>query len=397
MSDNVSGTPTDNLSAPLFDVVFYGNILDGFSVEQVKASFAKLFKLSDEKVEQIFSTSRVVLKANVTEAVSEKFLQALKNAGAEVAVEAKNVTPKVELALEEIPETAPVETVATDSSDEQGVTQFNERVTREEIEPAASQASSSDDTEADIYQAPEAELTHSVSSDEYGSLERGIRGDYEFSMGSVISEAWALVSGNKMAVFVAFLLYCAAYVGIAMGAGLIFGVPMAFMTDSPVMVGVLAVLQQLVIMLVGMPLWLGLAMVGVKLSIGVPAPAGSVFGYFNRTLKLFATMILMYLMILIGLMLLVIPGIYLMIAYSQAMLLVADKNLSPWQALESSRKAVGHHWFGVFGVMFVLWFIVALSMIPLGIGLIWTMPLVLIAMGIIYRNMFGVSSVTVAE
>lgn len=69
MSDNVSGTPTDNLSAPLFDVVFYGNILDGFSVEQVKASFAKLFKLSDEKVEQIFSTSRVVLKANVTEAV----------------------------------------------------------------------------------------------------------------------------------------------------------------------------------------------------------------------------------------------------------------------------------------------------------------------------------------
>lgn len=182
-----------------------------------------------------------------------------------------------------------------------------------------------------------------------------------------------------------------------MGAGLIFGVPMAFMGDSPLLIGVFAVVQQLVIMLVGMPLWLGLAMVGVKLSIGAPAPAGSVFGYFNRTLMLFGTILLMYILILIGFMLLIIPGIYLMIAYSQSMLLVADKGLSPWQALESSRKAVGHHWFGMFGVMFVLWFIVGLSMIPLGIGLIWTMPLVLIAMGVIYRNMFGVSSVTVAE
>lgn len=392
MSDNVSGTSTDNLSTPLFDVVFYGNILDGFSVEHVKAGFAKLFKLSDQKIEQIFSSSRVVLKANVSEAVSEKFLQALKNVGAEVLVEAKNIAPKVELALEEIPEAAPTETVAEDTSADQAVTQYNEAVSREDIQPATA-----DTAEANIYQAPEAELTHSASSDEYGSLERGIAGDYNFSVGGVISEAWALVSGNKMTVFVAFLLYCAAYVGIAMGAGLIFGVPMAFMGDSPLLIGVFAVVQQLVIMLVGMPLWLGLAMVGVKLSIGAPAPAGSLFGYFNRTLALFGTLLLMYLLILIGFILLVIPGIYLMIAYSQSMLLVADKGLSPWQALESSRKAVGHNWFGIFGVMIVLWFIVALSMIPLGIGLIWTMPLVLIAMGVIYRNMFGVSSVTVAE
>lgn len=87
MSDNVSGTSIDNPDAPLFDVVFYGNILDGFSVEQVKASFAKLFKLSNDKVEQIFSSSRVVLKANVTEAVASRFEAALREAGADVTLE----------------------------------------------------------------------------------------------------------------------------------------------------------------------------------------------------------------------------------------------------------------------------------------------------------------------
>lgn len=388
MSDSLSANPAEATAEPLFDVVFHGEILDGFELENVKASFAQLFKLSMEKVEQIFASSRVVLKPNINEPTAEKFQRALQGVGAQVSLESKSV--KEELALLEEPSAEVEETASepTDVTAESEVQQDEAVAAVSAEEPAA---------EANIYQAPEAELTHSASSDEYGSLERGISGDYQFSFGEILSEGWALVSGNKLTVFIAFLLYIAAYMGIAMGAGLVFGIPMAFMSDSVGMVGVMMGLQQLVIMLLGMPLWLGLAMVGVKLAIGAPAPAGSVFEYFGRMLSLFATVVLMYLLIAVGLLLLVIPGIYLMIAYSQAMLLVVDKGLSPWQALEASRKAVSHHWFGIFGLMFVLWFIVLFSMIPLGIGLIWTLPLVLISMGVIYRNMFGVSSVTVAE
>jgi hypothetical protein len=37
-----------------------------------------------------------------------------------------------------------------------------------------------------------------------------------------------------------------------------------------------------------------------------------------------------------------------------------------------------------------------LSMIPLGIGLIWTMPWFTLCAGIIYRNAFGVEEETLA-
>ena len=74
--------------------------------------------------------------------------------------------------------------------------------------------------------------------------------------------------------------------------------------------------------------------------------------------------------------LLLIPGIYLSIAYRLAIPLVVERGLSPWQALEASRKAISQHWFKVFGLFFVLMLIMLLSMIPLGIGLIWTLPLI---------------------
>ena len=104
----------------------------------------------------------------------------------------------------------------------------------------------------------------------------------------------------------------------------------------------------------------------------------------------------MYIMVLIGFLLLVIPGIYLMIAYYMAMPLVVEKGMSPWQALETSRKAVTHRWFSVFGFFIVIAIILVVSSIPLGLGLIWTLPMVMIAYGILYRNMFGVEAETVA-
>ena len=70
--------------------------------------------------------------------------------------------------------------------------------------------------------------------------------------------------------------------------------------------------------------------------------------------------------------------------------LVVERGLSPWQALEASRKAITQHWFKVFGLFFVLMLIMLLSMIPLGIGLIWTLPLLIVTMGVLYRTIFGV-------
>jgi uncharacterized membrane protein len=89
----------------------------------------------------------------------------------------------------------------------------------------------------------------------------------------------------------------------------------------------------------------------------------------------------------------VVPGIYLSVAYILAIPLVVERGLSPWQALEASRKAISQHWFKVFGLFLLLGVLMSLSMIPFGIGLLWTIPLMVVSLGVLYRTIFGVRPV----
>ena len=102
------------------------------------------------------------------------------------------------------------------------------------------------------------------------------------------------------------------------------------------------------------------------------------------------TAIISMLLIYLGMFLLIIPGLYLAIAYMLAIPLVVERGLTPWQALEASRKAITQHWFKVFGLFLLLGLITLISAIPLGIGLVWSIPLFVIAMGVLYRTIFGV-------
>ena len=65
-----------------------------------------------------------------------------------------------------------------------------------------------------------------------------------------------------------------------------------------------------------------------------------------------------------------------------------DKRLSPWDSLEASRKAVTHHWFAVFGAAIVVYLLAMLLSLTL-VGVIWALPMMLLAYGILYRVIFG--------
>jgi uncharacterized membrane protein len=70
--------------------------------------------------------------------------------------------------------------------------------------------------------------------------------------------------------------------------------------------------------------------------------------------------------------------------------LIADKKLQPWQAMEASRKAITHRWLKVFFLLLAMSLIIFASMLPLFIGLIWTYPMSVVLIGILYREIFGV-------
>lgn len=209
-----------------------------------------------------------------------------------------------------------------------------------------------------------------------------------WEIGAVLSEAWALTKGFKATMWGAFLLYMAVVLGVSIIGGI---VTAGAASLSPTASIILMVVVQLAQLLISAPLGAGLFMIGIKRAASLPVNAFMVFDYFPKTLPLFFAYLLMLLLIAIGFVLLVIPGIYLMLAYALALPLLVNKDLGIWDALETSRKGITTCWFRFLGFGLLALLIVLIASIPLFIGLIWVMPWLYVAIGIIYRDLFGVS------
>lgn len=232
-----------------------------------------------------------------------------------------------------------------------------------------------------------------MADDNKNSIEKGLSGEYNFSIRAVIAEAWNKTNGAKWPIHLAFLYYFLVVFAI---------IVVLFIATAALSVGsesasipvFLQLVLQIGINLILLPVMMGIIMMGIQRAGGREINASTAFGYFSKMISLFLTLVVMYIMLAIGFMLLILPGVYLSVAYYMALPLVVEKNMGPWQALEVSRKTVTHRWFRMFGFLIVMAVIITISMIPLGIGLIWSLPLFIIAYGIIYRNMFGIEAVT---
>ncbi|VUD69178.1 hypothetical protein TDB9533_04544 [Thalassocella blandensis] len=243
---------------------------------------------------------------------------------------------------------------------------------------------------SNIYAAPDAELTQDVAGSEFSTLEKGIAGDYTLNYRDVLAEAWHKVQGAKGTIWLAVLLFFITNLAVGFSSGFI--LTMAIGASFPL---ASALLSQVLVIAITTPLTAGLMIIAIRRAADSSIRATSIFDYYGKIVPLFFTMLLLYLMLTLGFLLFVLPGIYLSIAYVFAMPLVVEKNLSPWQALEASRKAVTKRWFTIFAIFITVMFVFAISSLPLFIGLIWAIPWMSITMGILYRNIFGVENSTI--
>lgn len=121
---------------------------------------------------------------------------------------------------------------------------------------------------------------------------------------------------------------------------------------------------------------------------------------FSGSFKSWVSLLLLALvsgtLILLGYVCFIIPGIYLLVCYSCAGLLVLDQKLGFWEAMRLSRKTIHKQWFSVFGILFCA-VLVAISGILLyaltgiilfGIGIFFTIPFALFIQAEVYRHLF---------
>lgn len=209
--------------------------------------------------------------------------------------------------------------------------------------------------------------------------------EYDFDIIEMIKEGFRRIEGVKGTFLSAFAVYMVTAIAIHIILSLFF--PSLPPPAEPNYIN-----QQIVTILsypVLMPMMVGIIMLAINYSRGESLDFKSIFNYYHLTGKLALAGLLMYALTFMGVLLLILPGIYLSVAYVFTLPLIADKGMDVWEAMEYSRKTVTKKWFKVFGLMFTLGLIFGLGALAFGIGLIWAVPLMFITLyGLLYPLMF---------
>jgi uncharacterized membrane protein len=151
-------------------------------------------------------------------------------------------------------------------------------------------------------------------------------------------------------------------------------------------------LEAFISLLISAPLNAGFLIVAFKLLKNRATTFGDFFRGFNNYLPLFLVSLVSSMVIGIGLLLLLIPGLYLAVAYIFALPLVLEKKMSFWDGMELSRKLISKQWFSFLGFALVLILLNLAGVLLLGVGLLVTIPISTCALAAAYADIVGLTS-----
>jgi len=91
----------------------------------------------------------------------------------------------------------------------------------------------------------------------------------------------------------------------------------------------------------------------------------------------------------LGILMLVVPGIYLLVGYLFVLPLVIDKRLEFWTAMEVSRRVVHRQWWTAFALAVVLALVIAAGLLFFVVGVVVAFPVSIAALMYTYEDLFG--------
>jgi predicted Ser/Thr protein kinase len=204
-----------------------------------------------------------------------------------------------------------------------------------------------------------------------------LAGDYNLNIKSCLKRGWALMRANFWplvgvnALILALLSFAGGAGGISIGA------------NPPESFSIIALL------LMG-PLYGGLYLYFLKKVRGEATTIETAFaGFSNRFLHLFLAGFVTHLLIWLGVLCFILPGIYLLVAWTFTLPLVIDQGLDFWTAMEVTRKVVTRHWWKLLWFKIVLVLVSISGVLACGVGLLVTLPLGVAALMYAYEDIFA--------
>lgn len=212
--------------------------------------------------------------------------------------------------------------------------------------------------------------------------------DYNFDIGEVVGESYELIKSFKLMFWSATLIYFIPSIAIAMLID-------KFYTDN-LFVGIFS---SLIMSITISPLSVGASMLMLNYARGKNIILKDIFNYYNLPIMITYFLISIVYEIInivqknlnispesyLSTITIVTIGLFIMYVPN----LVADKGIRIVDAFKLSAKGVARHFFKFIGLEIIFILILFISILPLGIGLIWTIPMLFMAFnGVLYIKMF---------
>lgn len=137
----------------------------------------------------------------------------------------------------------------------------------------------------------------------------------------------------------------------------------------------------------------GIYIVAFKIAKNRTTSFSDFFLAFNNFLPIFLVNLVGSILTVIGCFLLIVPGIYLAVAYLFGLCFVIEKHFGFWSALETSRQIITKKWWAFFGFVLLLGLVNLGGLLVLGVGLIFTIPLTVCIIVAAFEDIVGLNLV----
>ena len=218
-----------------------------------------------------------------------------------------------------------------------------------------------------------------------GNLESALKGEYQLNVKDILNEGWQLTKNGKSVILSGIaLVILIAMICTSVAFSILGTYDLNALTPSH------RLLLDVSLTVLISPFIAAITMAGVSNSVGAVSHTRFLFHFVPRILVLSVASVLVSAVVQLGILLLVLPGLYLAIATSFTIPLLLDKGFTPARAMMISIKVVGYKWVDFVKIYGFFALLGLLVVVTLGVAIFWIAPFYFNVKGILYREVFGI-------
>jgi hypothetical protein len=149
----------------------------------------------------------------------------------------------------------------------------------------------------------------------------------------------------------------------------------------------LGLIGSLLGLVIGIQVQIGTTRIGLKFADGRQAEFSDLFSGFELFVSMLIAAILVGLMVFVGMMLLIVPGIILGLIFCFYSYAIVDRGLGPIDALKHSAAVTQGARMALLGFWIVAFLLNMVGLLALFIGLFLTVPITMVAAAYVYRKL----------